>query len=709
MSRARAAVISLAITACGGGGGPTGSAGPVVGPPAPIAAEPSPPSVPAPVHGAPIAKVTLADVGLEALSLDRTADPCVDFFQFACGGWLADNPIPADQPRWSRRDEVGARTTRALAVALDELAHGAAHEPASRQLADFYAACLDDAAIERAGLAPLRGLLARTTRVGDAAAWLAAVIELHKLGIFVIWDHRAVPDRKRATTYVTALDAAGLSLPDRDDYVNPAFKDKLDGLTHHAQRVLALVTAAAPAGALGPGKLDAGDVVAIESELARLAKPALARSDLAAAYNPIDRAELARQVRTVDWPAYFRGLAVTPSARIVIGTPALFAALDRVRARFSPAQWASYFTFHLVDAMAFALARPFDDEAFELDKLVTGVAAPHSRAVRCVDHTARALPDVLGQAYVARYVPVGARPRARELVDAVATAMGEEIASLPWLADATRPVAIAKLDKMSRMIGYPDHWQSYDFAIKRDDFAGDALRAAAFATHRALARAGKSVARDAWQLASFTVDAAYDPAVNAATVPAGLLQPPFFGLDRTIPVNLGGLGAAIGHELTHGFDDRGAELDADGAAADWWQADDRAAFAGKAACVAEQYATFEALPGKYVAGPLTLGENIADLGGVKMAYRAYRALRKDAVKTYVADGFTEDQQFFLAFGQAWCGRERAVETERGLTVGPHAPLAFRVYGALRNLPELADAFRCAPGTPMRPANTCAVW
>ena len=702
MSRARAVVICCAIAACGGGGAPPG---PLVGPPPAAPVEPSPPSAP-PVRGVPVANVTLADVGLEAMSLDRTADPCVDFFQFACGGWLADNPIPADRPKWSRLDEVDARTQAELKGVLDELAHSATHDAAGQRLADFYAACLDDAAIDRAGLAPLRGLLARTTHVADAASWLAAVIELHKLGIAVVWDHRVVPDEKHAATYITTLDAAGLSLPDRDYYVNPAFKDTLDGFTRHAQRLLALVTAAAPAGA---GKLDAADVVAIESELARLAKPAAARRDLAAAYNPIEHAALAHQVRSVDWPAYFRGLGVTPSARIVIGTPAWFAGLDRVRARFTPAQWASYFTFHLVEAMAFALAKPIDDEAFELGKLVTGVVEPRARAVRCAGHTARALPDLLGQAYVAKFLPAGTTPRASALVEAVAAAMGEEIASLTWMADTTRQVAIAKLDKMVRQIGFPDHWQSSELAIKRDDFAGNALRAAAFATHRALARAGKQVDRSAWRLPSFEVDAAYDPSTNAMTLPAAILQPPFFSPDRTVPVNLGGLGAAIGHELTHGLDDRGAQLDAEGNLTDWWQADDRAQFAGKAACVAEQYATFEALPGKYISGPLTLSENIADLGGVKMAFRAYRALRKDAVKTYVADGFTEDQQFFLAFGQAWCGRERAVETERRLTVGPHAPLAFRIYGALRNLPELADAFRCAPGTPMRPANTCAVW
>ena len=253
------------------------------------------------------------------------------------------------------------------------------------------------------------------------------------------------------------------------------------------------------------------------------------------------------------------------------------------------------------------------------------------------------------------------------------------------------------------------NFRTSDFEIKRDDFSGNALRAAAFEIKRKLSRAGKPVDRTEWRLDTYTVNADYEPTANTTTLPAGILQPPFFGPDRAVAANLGGIGMVIGHELTHGFDDQGAQFDADGNLKNWWKPDDEKAFKTRGQCVADQYSSFEALPKQYVNGKLTLGENIADLGGVKMAFKAYRSLRKDAPKVYVADGFDEDQQFFLAVGQAWCSKDRPAEVQRRLTVDSHSPPKFRVYGALRNLPEFATAFKCAAGTPMKPQASCNVW
>jgi putative endopeptidase len=664
----------------------------------------------------PIAKVTLADVGLEALSLDRTADPCVDFYQFACGGWIQNNPIPPDRSWWSRIAEIDERNKLAIRALLDDAARSTGADPATKKLGDFYSSCLDEAAIDRAGTAAFKPLLAKTQGVTDAKSWLAALAELHKLGIFVVWSNHVEPDLKSSTTNVTYLDAAGLSLPDRDYYVKPELKDKLDGFAVHAGKLLGLVVPPGPSGPPGPpgprgatSRLDGADVVAIETELAKLTKTAIERRDVPAAYNPTDLAALGKQVKSVDWRAYWKALGALPSKRIVVMTPKLFTALDKLRARFKPSQWASYFTFHLIERMAYALPRPFDDEAFELRKLLTGVEKQRDRTRRCIDLTSGALGELLGQAYVARYFPGSSKQAATALVDAIATAMTEEITGLDWMADATKQIAIAKLGKTLRMIGYPDQWKAYDYSVKRDDFAGNALRADAFEIHRELARAGKPVDRGEWQMNAYQVDAYYNASANHTALPAGILQPPFFGPDRTVAANLGGIGMVIGHELTHGFDDQGAQFDAEGNLKNWWQKADLARFTDKGTCVADQYSGFEALPRRYVQGQLTVGENIADMGGVKMAFKAYRALRKDAVKTYVADGFTEDQQFFLAVAQGWCGRERPAETERRLTSDPHAPSKFRIYGALRNLTELADAFRCAAGTPMRPARTCTVW
>jgi putative endopeptidase len=737
MTRVRSAVAVLVIAACSGKStrptsapsadatGAPSTAGAATTPAAPLApaidrtapAAPAPAPAPAggsaagapppPVPSVPGVKVTLGDVGLEALSLDRSADPCVDFYQFACGGWIQNNPIPADRARWGRGGEVDERNKVAIKALLDDAAKSTGADPATKQLGDFYSSCLDEAAIDRAGTAAFKPLLAKTQGVKDARTWLAAVVELHKLGIFVVWNNRALPDLKSSATRVMYLDAAGLSLPDRDYYTKPELKDKLDGFGGHAGRLLGLV---APHG-VSPAKLDAqaADVVAIETELAKLTKTAIEQRDVPAAYNPTDLAQLGKQVKSVDWPRYFQALGAPASKRIVVETPKFFAGLDKLRAKFSPAAWASYFTYHLIGGLAYALPKPFDDEAFELEKLLTGVEQRRDRTRRCIDLTTGALGELLGQQYIAKYFPGSSKQAATKLVDAIAQAMGEEIASLDWMADATKQIAIAKLGRIARMVGFPDQWKTYDYSVKRDDFAGNVLRAAAFETHRELARSGKPVDRAEWQMNAYRVDAYYNPATNHTALPAGILQPPFFGQDRTVAANLGGIGMVIGHELTHAFDDQGAQFDADGNLKNWWQNDDLAKFAERGKCVADQYSAFEVLPKKFIQGQLTLGENIADLGGVKMAFKAYRALRKDAAKTYIADGFSEDQQFFVAVGQAWCGRERPAETERRLTVDPHSPSKFRVYGALRNMREFADAFSCVAGTPMRPARTCTVW
>lgn len=689
-------LMSGAVWASTGAGSGSGS-GAAPGAAAPSAAAPATPAAPA----APgTLKVTLADVGLEAASLDRTGDPCVDFYQFACGGWIQGHPIPADRATWSRGTELAERTAANLQTLLEGAAKATSSNPATRKLGAFYAACMDEAAVDRAGTAPFAALLARTRAVKDARTWLAAVVELHKLGISVVWENRVAADLKDSATSVTYLDAAGLGLPDRDYYVNPALHDKLEGYRAQVARLLGLVPGA---------RFDPGDVVAIETEIANLTRTATEKRDVLGGYHPTDVKALGRQVRSVDWTAYWKGLGTAPSKKIIVGTPRMFAGLDKLRARFKPAQWAGYFTYHLVQHMAFAMPRPLAEAAFELDRLVAGVEKQRERSKRCVDHTSEALGELLGASYVASYFPGSSKQAAARLVDALVQAMVDDLAGLDWMGESTRQTALAKLARMLRMIGYPERPRSYDFEVKPGDFAGNALRAAAFDTHRRLARAGKPVDRAEWEMPAFEVDAYYEPSANHTALPAGILQPPFFGADRGVAVNLGGIGMVIGHELTHAFDDEGAQFDGDGNLRNWWQKDDLARFTERGKCVADEYSTFEAMPKKFVQGPLTLGEDIADLGGVKLAFRAYRALRRDAARPYVADGFSEDQQFFLAVGQAWCARERPEETERRLTSDPHAPAKFRVFGALRNLPEFAEAFHCVAGTPMRPARTCTVW
>jgi putative endopeptidase len=664
------------------------------------AASGSAPTTPTPATppGLPASTMTLAEVGLEAASLDRSVDPCVDFYEFACGGWLAKNDIPADRARWGRFSEIEEKNLASLRTLLE----ADAKEPAGNKLGDFYASCMDEAALERVGTAPVKSLLERAVKVKDAKSWLAMVGELHKAGIAAVWSVTADVDNKDSTTYVTELDTGGLGLPDRDYYLVDKFKDKVEAYRAHVERMLALA---------GVQKADvaAADVVGVETELAKLTKTRVERRDPLAAYNPMDLRTLGKTAKSVDWPGYFKSLGVTPSKRIVVGTPKFFAGLDALRKAQPPQKWRSYFAYRVLAANAFALPKAFDDEAFALEKVLTGVSEKQPRFKRCIAATTAGLGELLGKQYVDKYLPAQARQTAGVVVDAVVKQLDLELSQLDWMSDATKQVARDKLGKLVRMVGYPDTWRAYDFVIKREDFGGNQLRAGAFEVHRVLARSGKPVDRAEWLMNTFTVNAYYNPPTNNTALLAGILQPPFFGQDRGVAANLGGIGMVIGHELTHGFDDEGSQYDAKGNLVNWWKPDDQQKFVGKGQCVAKMYDSFEVLPKQFVNGKLTLGEDIADLGGVKMAFRAYRALRKDATRQIVADGFTEDQQFFLGVGQAWCSKDRKDETQRRLTVDPHAPPKFRVYGALRNLPEFAQAFSCSAGTPMHPSETCSVW
>ena len=649
--------------------------------------------------------VSLADVGLEAGSLDRKADPCVDFYQFACGGWLAKNPIPGDRARWARFAELDDKNEATLRSIVEDAAAGKlGGDPVSAKIGDYYASCMDEATVAVQGIKGLEPARAVIGKIKDASTWFAALVELHKLDIPVVWGLGPDADLKDSTKNVLYLDSAGLGLPDRDYYFDPKFKAKVDAYKAHVGRALQLLGMTGDQAAAG-----AADILAIETELAKVTKTGVERRDIPALYNPTDLKGLKKSAGSIDWKKYFKQLGFDPGKKIVLTTPKFFAAIDPIRKQFKPAQWQPYFTYHLARRVSLGLPKALDDEFFALQKELTDVQEQRPRWKRCVEAVDTAMPEYLGQPFVARVFPGESKKAAEDMIDAIGVALGEDITGLDWMSEPTKKQAQTKLGKLARLIGYPDKWKTYDYPVKRDDFVGNVLRARAFEAKRQRVKAGKPYDRSEWLMPAYLVNAYYNPSANNTGLPAGILQPPFWGVDRSVAANMGGIGMVIGHELTHGFDDQGAQFDEQGNLKNWWAKDDLAKFEDKGKCVVDQYATFEALPGQFVDGKLTLGENIADLGGVKVAFRAYRNLRKTADKVYIADGYTEDQQFFLAVAQAWCAKDRKAETERRLKVDVHAPPKFRVYGALRNLPEFANAFSCPAGTPMAPANTCQIW
>ncbi|MBK9069476.1 MAG: M13 family metallopeptidase [Myxococcales bacterium] len=651
---------------------------------------------------------TLADVGLELASLDRRIGACDDFYHFACGGWLAATTIPADKSIYGRFHQVHDQNERWLGELLDAAVTRPTGQ-ADKKIGAFFASCMDEASIEKVGIAGIAPLLtpiaqlATTPPSAFAKAFSSIIGTLHAHGIRAAFAAYPEADNLDSTTYLLTLDSGGLSLPSRDYYLDAAFARELAAYKAHLARVFERL-GQAPASAL----ISAANVVAVETALATLTKTNVQRRDVPGMYNPTP--SLTAVAPQLDWTAYFTQIGLGQrSFKVNVTSPDYYRGLGASLASVKPAAWVSYLTYRVVASTANTLPKAFRDEAFALRKVIRGVTEDKPQRKQCIDATGAALPELVGQRYVETHFSGHAKTTAVEMITAIGDAMGKRIAELPWMSDATKTLAAKKLAALEALVGYPDAWRAYDFEVVPGRFTQNSLAADKHEALRQFAKAGTPYDRNEWLMPTFIVNAYYNPSANNTGLPAGILQPPFFGKDRSIAANMGGIGMVIGHELTHGFDDQGAQFDERGNMKNWWTKDDAAQFASKGQCVVDQYNGFEPLPGKRLNGALTLGENIADIGGVKMAYFAYRAQRAGAVPQVVADGFTEDQQFFLGVAQAWCSKARDEETLMRLGTDVHAPAQFRVNGALRNLPEFATAFGCAADAPMNPSKRCEVW
>jgi putative endopeptidase len=705
-------VLPLLVVACGV---PPGGV-PAPAPPTPAVTGPAPASAPLsdrapapetaiPSPPRPVTNRSLSAVGLDASVLDRTADPCDDFYQFACGGWIKATEIPADKPHTMRSFvEIADRNLAYQHELLERARERPDGDPVLKQLGVFYGSCMNEAAIETAGLTALRPVLASIAKVKDPRSLTAAIAALDAAGISTLFVLRAVQDAADARRVIAGLDQGGLGLPDRDYYLDgdDQTRNLRAAYRGYIERVFTVLGHDA-------AKQAASNVIALETEIARVSRDKIARRDARASYNKIDRAGVARLMPRFAWDDYWALVGLKDVKDVTVTSRELLTGLDRLLATVKPEIWRSYLTFHATSSVAALLTKPLENALFEFTSALTGQPEMSPRWKRCVEHTMTGLGDLIGQVFVRERFSSESKSAVEHGIRAIVAAMTANLESLPWMDAATRARAQAKLDAMTYQIGHPRKWKTYPFKLDPRTWTANALAARKAERARELAKVGKPVDRDDWQLDALRVDAYYEPLLNRMVFPAGILQPPFYSAAASIPVNLGGIGMVVGHELTHGFDDQGARYDAHGNLASWWEPDTERQFTQRTQCVIEQYSRYEVSGGGKVNGANTVGENIADIGGVKLAFAAYRELRASASDAVIADGFTEDQQFFVSFGQAWCAKVRPDYERLLATIDVHSPARWRVNGALSATPEFGKAFGCRAGSKMMPARQCVVW
>ena len=681
----------------------------------------APPPLPPPPDGPAVKQVSLAEVGLDSSAMDTKTKPCEDFYRFACGSWLANTKIPADQPRWSRSfNEIRKRNQQDLKQLLEALTAKPSSDPVETKLASFYGACMDEATIEKAGLSEAATLIAlveqlrlpseirgQTVSEQTPAQRLEDLLAtLHAASIHAFFKLGAGPDDKNSTKVIAQIDERGLGLPDRDHYLSEDPKSVQLRVFYlaHLERMLQLAGVAADAA----GKA-AAQVMALETEIAKISKTRVQRRDPKGMYNKIDRQGLLDRGKSFDWARYLAQRQLDTVKDITVSSPLFVEKLNEVISGASNETLKHYLIWQIIHAAAPALSKAIVDENFELTKTVSGQPEQKPRWKRCVEFTDMALGELLAQAFVKKRFSADSKTAVKQMVAEISKAFGANVADLAWMNEATREQALKKLANIAYLIGYPDKWKAYDFEVSRSDHGANTLRATRFDNARKLAKIGKPVDRNEWFMTPPTVNAYYHPNFNHMVFPAGILQPPFYSPTANLAVNMGAMGMVVGHELTHGFDDSGSQFDGDGNLKSWWTPEVRNKFESRTQCIVKQYASYEVLPGVKLNGELTLGENIADAGGVKLAFQAFRAMRREAKEVVVADGYTEDQQFFLSVGQVWCSKYREAFARLRAKTDPHSHPNWRVNGALRNSPEFGEAFQCPEGSPMRPKQSCEVW
>jgi putative endopeptidase len=685
-----------AICALAAGCAATKAPAPAPAPPPPPAAATAPSTPPAPaIHG------------IDPADLDSSVPACANLNLHGNGGWLRANPIPADQSYWGSFSLLFEENRNKLRLVLEKAAASASSPPGSdeRKIGDFWSSCMDEAGIEAAGIDPLRPELDAIQSIATPADLQAAIAGLQGFSN-AVFHFTAEQDRRNSSEVIAIASQGGLGLPDREYYTktDDASKALREQYAAHVTKMFELLGDAA-----SQASANAKTVMAIETRLAEASmKPDEAR-DSEKTYNRMDPAALAKLTPNFSWTAYFRARGVFPAA-VNVAQPRFFEAVDRELRATPISDWKTYLRWHLIHSAAPELPRAFVDEDFAFyGKTLQGTPENEARWKRCVVATDAALGQALGKAYVRDYFPPDAKASADVMVRNLVAALRDDLKTLPWMGEATRAKALDKLAAFRPKIGYPDVWRDYSaLAIDRGPYVLNSQRAADFESRRLLGKVGKPVDREDWQMTPPEVNAYYDPQLNEIVFPAGILQPPFFDPRADDAVNYGAMGAVIGHELTHGFDDEGRKFDARGNLSDWWTAEDLENYEARAKCVENQFSayTFE---GQHVNGKLVLGESIADLGGVAIAYRAYRATLAGKAEPAPIDGLSGDQRFYLAWARVWAANVRPELSRLLMNTNPHPLPEFRANGAPSNLPSFAAAFACKGGDPMVRREICQIW
>lgn len=643
---------------------------------------------------------------LDVTSIDSSVDPCTDFFAYSCGGWLKQNPIPPDKTSWSAAAKLQDDNKVLLRGILEEAgAGGASRDPVKQKIGDYYAACMDEKAVEAAGAKPLQAGLERIG--GMHSLRDMARVASGMLGQGVLFDFQSDQDFKNSSQVIAEVDQSGLGLPDRDYYLKTDAKslELRQAYVAHMQKMLELL-GDAPAVAAA----EAQSILRIETALAKGSLTQVERRDPKLLYHKMSRHELEELSPSFRWKEYF-ALAGQPGLRSLnVTAPEFLKAMDATLKKEDLESWQAYLRWHLVHANALYLSSAFVDADFDFfGKTLGGAQELEPRWQRCVGYVDNDLGEALGQAYVQRAFPPEAKQHAQKMVKQIEEAMQQDIDGLPWMSPATRQQALEKLHALANKIGYPDKWRDYSaLNIAPDDYMGNVLRARVFEFHRQIAKIGKPVDRGEWSMSPPTVNAYYNPQINDINFPAGILQPPFFDPRADDAPNYGDTGATIGHELTHAFDDEGRQFDAQGNLRDWWMAEDSKQFDQRAGCIADQYSHYVAVDDIKVNGELTMGENVADLGGLMLAYMAWKSETRGQ-KLESIDGFTPEQRFFIGYGQAWCSNTRDETKRMWATIDPHSPDKYRANGVVSNTPEFQQAFQCKAGSPMVRQKRCRVW